>query len=383
MGLDKDSWQVQASVISDNTLLRRYIVTNGKAILRYALPIPIDEPIRVLQSTLEQLLIDLHSPGKSGLSLAWKDIQKAVQILHKSEVEILLDSRKEHRDEAASALGDIDQLLGIIRDKIQIAKNSKKAVKDMKNDIANETETSLDKIAQLEEWMVQGFPYPIPHKYDSLPRLKGRATVEMTITKANVALNSSPFRDKNGSPIGNSIHLVIVLDGYSAPLTSGNFMQVLLNNLYQDATVVDKDSGFYLLIQPKQLFIDPDTQKPRNIPMEVLIDGDPYPIWGKTLETADLADLQPVLPMTAFGAIAMVHSSEDENDANSSFFIFTLDPRSEQARNKGGNILNGNVATFGYIVQGLEYLPQISPKDKITYTRILNGIDKWEKEGAF
>ncbi|GJQ12372.1 hypothetical protein GpartN1_g4163.t1 [Galdieria partita] len=380
IGIDKNSWQVQASVISDNTLLRRYIVTHGKAILRYALPIPIDEPIRGLQSTLEQLLIDLHSPGKSGISLAWKDIQKAKPILHRGEVEILLDTRKEHRDEAAVALGDVDQLLESIQEKIKVTKNSKKALKDMKNEIAQQTESTLDKIAQLEEWMVQGFPYPIPHKYDSLPRLKGRATVEMTVTKANhpTVDSSSLFRDKNGSPIGNSIHLVAILDGYSAPLTSGNFIQALLNNIYQNATIVHKESGFYLFVQPKQLLIDSNTKKPRHIPMEVLVDGDPYPIWGKTLETADLADLQPVLPMTAFGALAMVHSSEDENDANSSFFIFTLDPRSEQARNKGGNVLNGNVATFGYIVEGLEYLLQISPNDTITHTRILNGMDKWE-----
>lgn len=372
-----DAWQAQASVISDNTLLRRYIVTNGKAILRHALPIPVvDEPIKELQSTLELLLIDLHAPGKSGLSLAWKDIQKAEQILHKGEVEILLDTGKGHRDEAAVVLGDVDQLLGVIGDEIRMAKNSRKT-KDWKNDIAAKTEISLDKVAQLEEWMVDGFPYSIPHKYDSLPRLKGRATVEMTITKGSTA-SDPEFRDKDGNPIGRSIRLVAVLDGYSAPLTSGNFLQALLNNVYQDATVVDKDPRFYLFVQPKQLFMDPQTHKPRRIPMEVLVDGDPYPIWGQTLESADLADLQPVLPMTAFGALAMAHSDENENDANSSFFIFLLDPRSEQARNKGGNIFNGNVATFGYIVQGLEYLAQISSGDTITHSRICSGMDKWE-----
>eukprot|EP00871_Galdieria_phlegrea_P005948 jgi/Galph1/840/GphlegSOOS_G5577.1 len=375
-------YSAQASVLTDNTLLRRYIVTDGKAILRYALPIPMDEPIRKLQMALENGSLHLHAPGVAGWTLAQRDIQSAADILHHHKVEMVLDTNMEHRQEAVQRVSQLEQLIASMQtttsNKNRWSENNKLMRKRWMIQLI---ENALENVGQLEESMVREFPYVIPHKFDALPRLKGRAEIEIVIQRSDKeSPQVLPFRDSSGNPIGKSITLVAVLDGYRAPLTSGNFIDLVLQHFYDDCPIVAKDAGFFLLAQPKTCYTDPETNTIRNIPMEVFMDGDDVPLWGKTLESAGLADLQPLLPMTAFGAMAMRHSEDNENDANASFFLFLLDPRSEQARNKGGNILNGNVATFGYIIQGKEYLSQILPSDTIQSIRLQKGLEYWQKK---
>jgi hypothetical protein len=59
--------------------------------------------------------------------------------------------------------------------------------------------------------MVDGFPFEIPEDYSNMPLLKGWATVDMKVKiKDNPNIEDCVFR--------------IVLDGYNAPVTAGNFM---------------------------------------------------------------------------------------------------------------------------------------------------------------
>ena len=67
--------------------------------------------------------------------------------------------------------------------------------------------------------MVDGFPYEVPEEYQNMPLLKGRATVEMKVkVKDNPNLDECVFR--------------IVLDGYNAPVTSGNFIDLVERHFY-------------------------------------------------------------------------------------------------------------------------------------------------------
>ena len=50
---------------------------------------------------------------------------------------------------------------------------------------------------------MNNFPYKIPSKYDNLPRLLGRANVEIKTSKGNMGA---------------------IIDGYNAPLTAGAFI---------------------------------------------------------------------------------------------------------------------------------------------------------------
>lgn len=67
--------------------------------------------------------------------------------------------------------------------------------------------------------MVDGFPYEVPEEYQSMPQLKGRATVDMKVkVKDNPNLDECVFR--------------IVLDGYNAPVTAGNFVDLVERHFY-------------------------------------------------------------------------------------------------------------------------------------------------------
>ena len=62
-------------------------------------------------------------------------------------------------------------------------------------------------------------PYKIPEEYSGLPRLLGRAKVEMKIE------STKGFRDDVGKKFSSSV-LVLEVDGYHAPLTAGNFLDL-------------------------------------------------------------------------------------------------------------------------------------------------------------
>lgn len=66
---------------------------------------------------------------------------------------------------------------------------------------------------------MDGFPYEVPEEYGSMPLLKGRAAVDMKVKfKDNPNLDVCVFR--------------IVLDGYNAPVTAGNFVDLVERHFY-------------------------------------------------------------------------------------------------------------------------------------------------------
>lgn len=66
---------------------------------------------------------------------------------------------------------------------------------------------------------MDGFPFELPEEYQNMPLLKGRATVDMKVkVKDNPNLEDCIFR--------------IVLDGYNAPVTAGNFVDLVERHFY-------------------------------------------------------------------------------------------------------------------------------------------------------
>jgi peptidylprolyl isomerase len=227
---------------------------------------------------------------------------------------------------------------------------------------------ALKSVADLELVMVedQGFPFRIPRRFDNLPRLEGRAEVELIL--------------QSGSSPGDKVRLVAVLDGYSAPLNAGNFVDLVQRGVYKDARIQNGEKGFYMQIADKTGFFgDPKLGLRRNVPMEVLVVGEKSPLYGFTLDEAGAGDLQPVLPVTAFGALASYHSIEDPNDASSQWYIFLFDPRSYQARSMGGNALNGSVSCFGYMTEGKDMLTHLQPGDTIVSAKVLSGLNHFRR----
>ena len=66
-----------------------------------------------------------------------------------------------------------------------------------------------------------GYQTPVPSDYDDLPQLKGRATVEMVVKKAD----GEKF-DIEGQ-LFSEAKMKMIIDGYAAPVTSGNFVDLV------------------------------------------------------------------------------------------------------------------------------------------------------------
>jgi peptidyl-prolyl cis-trans isomerase B (cyclophilin B) len=170
-----------------------------------------------------------------------------------------------------------------------------------------------------------------------LPRLDGKATVVMTV---------------NGSPIE------IEVDGTNAPITAGNFVDLVQKGVYdglsfhrvvrepqpfvvQGGDPQGKDPQFPESRLGTGGYIDDKTGTERRIPLEIKPADAKEPIYSKTItEKPELQHKQ--------GAIAMARSQMP--DSASSQFYFALADLS---------FLDGNYAVFGNVTKGFEVVNKI------------------------
>lgn len=322
-------------------------ITDPKALLRYALPI--DNPdVRKLQVSLEDIANNLRANRRWGAIAA--DVKQANRILSTRQ-EQLLASVLDDRTPQAEAL--IAQLRGEV-ETLQTAVEAKD-----KAQAAEERTKALDLVGELENLMVQGFPFEVPTEYSNLPQLKGRATVEVVTSKGAMK---------------------VVVDGYSAPVTAGNFVDLVDRGFYNGLPFTRAEESYVLQVGDppgKEVgFIDPATNKYRAIPLEVLVQGDEAPTYGITLEDAGRYKDLPVLPFSAYGALAMARPGDDPNGGSSQFFFFLFEPELTPA---GLNLLDGRYSVFGYVVEGKEVLGELKQGDKIESARVLEGDENLEQ----
>ena len=317
-------------------------ITDGKALLRYALPID-NQPVRKLQKSLEDIGTQLRA-NRRWRAIS-KDLKTSSRILSKPES--ILASVPEERQEQAQIW--INELQTGVEKLQEIAKT-----KDKEETWIRRAKL-LNLVGKLEESMVTGFPYEVPTEYASLPQLKGRATVGVKTNKGE---------------------LEVVLDGYSAPVTAGNFVDLVQRGFYDDLEFL-RAEDFYVLQTGDPPgkdagFIDPKTGEYRAIPFEVLVEGDKEPIYGITLEEAGLYTEMPVLPFSAYGAVAMARPETEVNGGSSQFFFFLFEPELTPA---GRNLLDGRYSVFGYVTNGKEILEKIKEGDKIESAKVIEGIE--------
>ncbi|WZZ89706.1 hypothetical protein YC2023_118285 [Brassica napus] len=98
--------------------------------------------------------------------------------------------------------------------------NMLQIVEDRKRDtVAPKQKEILLYVGGIEEDMVDGFPYEVPAEFINMHLLKGRATVYMNVKiKDNPNLEDCVFRS--------------VLNGYNAPVTAGNFVDLVERHFY-------------------------------------------------------------------------------------------------------------------------------------------------------
>jgi peptidylprolyl isomerase len=259
---------------------------------------------------------------------------------------LLADIPDDKKPQAEALIANMNDGITSIREAVE-AKDKEK-VSTLRGKI-------LDQVSQLEELMVQQFPFEVPSEYSNLPQLKGRATVEITTNKGPLS---------------------VVVDGYSAPVTAGNFVDLVQRGFYNGLEFIRAEDNYVLQTGdppgPDQGFIDPNTGKYRAVPLEVLVRGESEPIYGTTLEDAGLYREQPVLPFSAYGAVAMARPGGDPNGGSSQFFFFLFEPELTPA---GLNLLDGRYSVFGYLVEGKDVLEKLKEGDVIQSAKVVQGAE--------
>ena len=189
-----------------------------------------------------------------------------------------------------------------------------------------------------------------------VPCLKGKAVVELTTSTGVVQLS---------------------LDGDAAPLTAGNFVDLVRRGAYNGTVfhrVVRDPIPFVVQggdpqgADPKvpvdQLgtgsFIDPATGQPRLIPLELFLQGEAQPRYGEI--TAGPGQQSKLKLQHERGALAMARSA-DPNSASSQFYIAL----------KALPELDGRYAVFGRVTQGMEVVDKINQGDRLVKATLVEG----------
>ncbi len=317
-------------------------ITDGKALLRYALPID-NKPVRELQGSLEDISNQLRANRRWGA--VSKDLSKASRVLN-NPGKILASVPQANKTQAEALISELKSGVSNLEE-LSKTKN--------KEQVLAQRADLLNLVGDLEDLMVQGFPFEVPKEYSNLPQLKGRATIEMKTTKGNITF---------------------VVDGYNAPVTAGNLVDLVQRGFYDGLPFTRAEESYVVQTGDppgKEVgFIDPKTNKYRAIPLEILFEGDKEPTYGITSEQAGRYTDLPVLPFSAYGAVAMARPETDNNGGSSQFFFFLYEPELTPA---GRNLLDGRYTVFGYVVEGKDVLREIKAGDKIESAKVVKGAE--------
>jgi peptidylprolyl isomerase len=317
-------------------------VKDPTAILRNALPID-QADLQELQHRLESTSDDLRAKRWTALT----STARRSQTLLSSRRQAILDSLPS--GDQALAAGLLDQLDSQVQ-----AVAAATEVSD-RDGFLNARRAALSSIGQLEALLVGDFPFAIPAEYADLPRLLGRATVEIETTQGK---------------------LTAVVDGYNAPLTAGAFVDLVQKGFY-DGLPFTRAEDFYVLQTgdpkgPETGYIDPKTKRERTVPLEIKVPGEAAPFYNATFEDLGQFTAQPVLPFATLGTLGWAHSDEALDDGSSQFFFFLYEAELTPA---GLNLVDGRYSAFGYVVDGFDVLEELGISDGIVQARVIEGAE--------
>ncbi|MGB3535422.1 MAG: peptidylprolyl isomerase [Microcoleaceae cyanobacterium] len=192
----------------------------------------------------------------------------------------------------------------------------------------------------------------------NLPRLEGMATVVMQV---------------NGSAI------TIEVDGTKAPITAGNFVELVNKGVYDDIAfhrVVREPQPFVVQggdpqsknaqVPMSQLgtggYSDPTNGQERYIPLEIQPENATEPVYSQTFDAQGIR-AQPTLQHTR-GAVAMARSRLPDSASSQFYFALADLP-----------FLDGNYAVFGYVTDGMDVIDRIQPGDRIESAKVTEGLE--------
>lgn len=321
-------------------------VTNPRTLLRLALPTD-NQALETVQQSLEEMPPQLDDPAAQMQTKQWPEVEnqvsKAVQAFKRAESDLLAMVPAPYRSQASDRIEQINSGLADLR-----------VLADQKDEEAFAAKLTQvwNTVDLLAASMIKQFPVDIPDDYQTLPQLKGRSVVAMDTSKGPIT---------------------IMVDGYSAPITAGNFLDLVQRGFYDNQTFTRADEAYVVQTGdpdgPDAGFVDPDTGNYRSIPLEVLVKGDSEPVYGFTLEELGLSLSEPILPFSAYGTVAMGHPPGEPNQGSSQFFFHLFEPDLTPA---GLNLLDGRYAVFGYVVSGQEVLEKLQHGDQLKGVEVVD-----------
>ena len=178
--------------------------------------------------------------------------------------------------------------------------------------------------------------------------LQGRAIVQMTTSRGDITIE---------------------VDGDAAPLTAGNFVDLVNRGVY-DGTMFHRvvkepvpfvvqggdpqssDRSVPLTKLGTGSFVDPSSGQARLIPLEVFFQGEDTPRYSRA--SSNPAELERLVLNHERGSVAMARSQAP--DSASAQFYVALRPLPE---------LDGRYAVFGRVIEGLDVVDQIEQGDRI------------------
>lgn len=346
--------------------LREFLVKDGRQWLRLSQPgvglklgeASFSDKARQIQENLELVRLQLEQVGFSNptwskalqyAGLAQSEIikersQLVEQAYDKNAARVLIDEK---------LLPSIDVLISTLKSKDQYR-------------VFEDQEQAASLMGELRELALppKQLPYEIPEEYIDLPRLAGRAKVEISIRKMN------GFRLNDDKTIKQEEKFILTVDGFHHPLTAGNFITLVKNKFYDGMTFQRCEE---LTVQTGKLADASKEAALNKIPLELFYRLDSEPVYGITADSDGRNKDAMALPFQAYGAIGMARDNDNEDSANSQFFILKW---RQALVPPGRNTLDGFFTCFGYITSGNEYLlSQITPKDTIVYAKVLSGLE--------
>ena len=292
---------VDAALVNPNTRLPR----SAEVALRRAIP-ALNKETRTVQAKLEDVLFLLRIPQRKPWDKMQASVKECGSILA-SQSDAILAAVPETKREAAASLVTS---LGLKLDSLLIALEATDA-----DVTASRVAAALNDVASLELAQTPGLPFLLPAQYASRPRLVGRAVAELTLERRGgesfEAMEDGRGRQSTGK-------LRVVLDGYNAPLTAGNWAVLVKRGFYS--------GGIPLLALPtdEAVIAVPSAPSPlaaKTVPLEIRPQDEFEPRYRVPLNPQD-GDALPVLPLSVYGAVAMSRGPEGNDSDGTQFFLY-------------------------------------------------------------
>ena len=223
-----------------------FLVKDGPQLLRLATPTSskakfIDQakadndPAHKIAEDVELVKIRLEQVGTTNKP-AWQggaaDLADATNLLQRQRATLLSDSADPAK--AASELSAFEATLTELSGVVRVADYN--AMLPLQAKAANTFQSYLQ--ARLPP---KQLPYTLPSEYSALPKLLGRATVEVTVKKAKGVFKSPDLSTSDKATF------TVVVDGYTHPITAGNFVDLVSKGQYDGAPLGDEE----LIVQTK------------------------------------------------------------------------------------------------------------------------------------